>query len=230
MDQTSLETMGAARRMAMVEEIVAAVRAEAAPTVPKLREIRRKATTKLKSASGEDVRLIGATLARVGQWWMSYEVIAAHREAMGGIALKEIEALGQGMSTWEQVDTFGVLIAGEAWRAGAIADRDVQRWAKSKDLWWRRAALVATTVLNGKTRGGRGDTRRTLAICEMLVADKEDMVVKAMSWALRSLIQWDADAVEVFLLKHDGRLAARAKREVRNKLKTGLKTPKRKKA
>jgi 3-methyladenine DNA glycosylase AlkD len=226
MDQTSFESMGASRRMAVVEEAVAAVRAEAEPTVPKLRAIRRMVTAKLKTASGEDVRMIGGTLVRVGQRWMGYEVIAAHPEALSGITLKEIEALGEGMSTWDQVDTFGVLLAGEAWRAGAIADRDIKRWAASRDLWWRRAALVATTVLNGKTRGGKGDAKRTLMIAGMLVADQEDMVVKAMSWALRSLIPWDASAVERFLVKHDADLAARVKREVRNKLKTGLKTPK----
>jgi 3-methyladenine DNA glycosylase AlkD len=52
------------------------------------------------------------------------------------------------------------------------------------------------------------------------------MVVKAMSWALRELIRHEPDAVQEFLLKHENVLAARVKREVRNKLKTGLKNPK----
>ena len=38
----------------------------------------------------------------------------------------------------------------------------------------------------------------------------------------------DPDAVWAFLRDHDERLGARAKREVRNKLTTGLKNPKRK--
>ncbi|MDH3368103.1 MAG: DNA alkylation repair protein, partial [Gemmatimonadota bacterium] len=53
----------------------------------------------------------------------------------------------------------------------------------------------------------------------------DDMVVKAMSWALRELIPVDHRAVERFLRKHDDVLAARVKREVRNKLTTGLKNP-----
>ena len=78
-----------------------------------------------------------------------------------------------------------------------------------------------------KTRGGRGDTSRTLAVCEMLAGDCDDMVVKAMSWALRELAPWDPNAVERFLSDNGDRLAARVKREVRNKLMTGLKNPRR---
>jgi hypothetical protein len=59
----------------------------------------------------------------------------------------------------------------------------------------------------------------------MLVADSDDMVVKAMSWALRALVVHDADAVGRFLAEHEGILAARVMREVRNKLATGLKNP-----
>ena len=51
------------------------------------------------------------------------------------------------------------------------------------------------------------------------------MVVKAMSWALRELVVHDADAVDQFLNEYKGALAARVQREVRNKLRTGLKNP-----
>jgi 3-methyladenine DNA glycosylase AlkD len=51
------------------------------------------------------------------------------------------------------------------------------------------------------------------------------MVVKALSWALRELVQHDPNAVQQFLDGYDDLLAARVKREVRNKLKTGLKNP-----
>jgi len=68
---------------------------------------------------------------------------------------------------------------------------------------------------------------RTLDVCRMLVNDRDDMVVKAMSWALRELVVHDAGAVSEVLSEHEDELAARVKREVRNKLRTGLKNPKR---
>lgn len=53
------------------------------------------------------------------------------------------------------------------------------------------------------------------------------MIVKAMSWALRELIPWDSQAVTTFLTEHDAELAPRIKRDVQNKLLTGLKAGKR---
>jgi hypothetical protein len=50
------------------------------------------------------------------------------------------------------------------------------------------------------------------------------MVGKGLSWALRALVAHDPRAVRGFLAKHDDVLAARVKREVRNKLETGRKS------
>jgi hypothetical protein len=94
--------------------------------------------------------------------------------------------------------------------------------------WWRRAALVSTVALNLRSQGGRGDVHRTLAICRLLAYDHEDMVAKAMSWALRELVVHDSEAVADFLAQHKAELAPRIKREVSNKLTTGLKNPQRK--
>ena len=86
------------------------------------------------------------------------------------------------------------------------------------------AALATTTVLNTKSRGAFGDIDRTLLICGELADDRDDMVVKAESWALRALAPWDPAAFVAFLERHDVRLAARVKREVGNKLRTGRKS------
>jgi 3-methyladenine DNA glycosylase AlkD len=59
----------------------------------------------------------------------------------------------------------------------------------------------------------------------MLSGDRDDMVVKALSWALRALAVRDPDAVRAFLVEYEDRLAPRVLREVRNKLSTGLKNP-----
>jgi 3-methyladenine DNA glycosylase AlkD len=62
-------------------------------------------------------------------------------------------------------------------------------------------------------------------VCRILAGDRDDTVVKALSWVLRELVQREADAVQQFLDEYDNVLAARVKREVQNKLKTGLKNP-----
>jgi 3-methyladenine DNA glycosylase AlkD len=112
-----------------------------------------------------------------------------------------------------------------AWRDGQVPDELIHRWAVSPDLWWRRAALVSTVAFNVRSQGGKGDVPRTLAICRLLVADHQDMVVKALSWALRELVVFDPQAVQGFLKEYDQVLAGRVKREVGSKLTTGLKNP-----
>jgi DNA alkylation repair enzyme len=76
-----------------------------------------------------------------------------------------------------------------------------------------------------RSQGGTGDVRRTLQVCRVLVHDQDAMVTKALSWALRELVIHDADAVQTFLEQYDAVLAALVKREVKNKLRTGLKNP-----
>ena len=101
----------------------------------------------------------------------------------------------------------------------------IRFWARSPDRWWRRAALVSTVPINNKARGGSGDVSRTLDICKILVTDHDDMVLKAMSWALRELGKHYPTAVRSFIKSHQRALAPRVIREVRNKLETGLKNP-----
>jgi len=150
------------------------------------------------------------------------ELVANHKGAMSALTRAVLEKLGRGMDTWDQVDCFGTIVAGPAWRMGRIGDDVIEKWARSKDRWWRRAALVCTTKLNVK--GTTGDAKRTLAVCEILIDDRDDMVVKAMSWALRALAQRDRKSAERFVERHRSRLAARVVREVGNKLRTGLKS------
>ena len=138
---------------------------------------------------------------------------------------RKLEALGKGINSWSTVDAFARTLSGPAWRDGLIEDTSIREWAQSADRWWRRAALVSTVALNMRARGSVGDIPKTIAICQMLVDDHEDMVVKALSWALRELVVHDPSAVQHFLDRNREQLAARVKREVGNKLRTGLKNP-----
>jgi 3-methyladenine DNA glycosylase AlkD len=139
----------------------------------------------------------------------------------------DVIALGQGIQSWGEVDCFASSVAGPAWREGNIPTRLIHSWTRSADQWWRRAALVSSVPLNNRARGGNGDAARTLGVCRLLVRDRDDMVVKALSWALRELSKRDRSAVEGFLEQHAERLAPRVIREVTNKLRTGLKNPRR---
>jgi len=193
-----------------------------------IRRTRKEFTKEIAGADPRDAVKLGLSLLERGGFmnrFIAYELVAAHREALRSLNAKTLVQFGAGMNSWECVDTFGSYLAGPVWREHQVPDSLIKGWARSKDRWWRRAALVSTVPLNNKTRGGSGDTPRTLMICAMLVEDRDDMVEKALSWALRELAKRDPKAPRQFLIEHESLLGARVLREVRNNLITELKNP-----
>jgi hypothetical protein len=189
--------------------------------VPDFRAVRREYSGRLRAAPAADViELARVLIGRHGRRGVALELLHYHRAAFASLTPALVEELGQGMASWGATDHFGAYVAGPAWHAGMIGDEVIHRWARCADRWWRRAALVSCIYPRGKVS-------KTLAVSRMLAADKDDTVVKAVSWALRALVPCDRGAVERFLAEHDCVLAARIKREVRHKLDTGLKNPRR---
>jgi hypothetical protein len=215
----------------------AAVAAEIAPALARLpadaaaaevRRVRRGFSRRLRDAPGPAVIAAALGLLRAPRpchTFVAYELIQQHPAASALLDERLLGRLGRGMHSWGQVDCFSVYLSGPAWRRGTVPTAVIHRWARSGDRWWRRAALVSTVALNSRAHGGDGDSARTLAVCRLLERDRDPMVTKAMSWALRELAKRDPDAVRSFLAARSGALAALVRREVRNKLETGLKNP-----
>jgi len=154
---------------------------------------------------------------------IAFELLWMNKNALRLLKLKDVEELGKNMDNWATTDAFSVMISGWVWREKQITDADVLNWLKSDNRWWRRSAVVSTVSLNLRARGGTGDTKRTLLICEKVVSDRDNMIVKALSWALRELSKSDKQAVEKFMEKYDSKLAGLVRREVYTKLETGRK-------
>jgi 3-methyladenine DNA glycosylase AlkD len=193
---------------------------------PDLRKVVRAYKPRLQEVEGADVyelclALIDKNILECRQ--VAYELIGGHKGARAHLTPARIEALGRGMDNWDSVDLFCTHIAGRAWREGHLPDSTVRGWAVSQNLWWRRAAVACTVALNTKSRGGTGDAERTLEICQIVVADPEVMVQKAISWALRHLVRWDPAAVIWFLSENEDTVSALVRREVTKKLQTGRK-------
>ena len=211
---------------ALAAQIDAEIRALPLQNTPNIRAVRRRYTRELRGVdAGTILNLARDLLARSDHRWVAYELIGEHPAAFASLGEVELVELGQGIDSWWTVDAFARILSGPAWLRGQVDDRLIQAWASSANRWWRRAALVSTVALNVRSQGGLGDTPRTLAVCRLLAGDAEDMVVKALSWALRALVAHDPEAVRAFLADYDGVLAPRVKREVTNKLETGLKNP-----
>lgn len=195
--------------------------------VPAMRQVVRQFAAELADRPPAAVLAVADALVEGGTSegrQVGYELVARRPDAMARLTPTRVRRLGRGNDNWASVDGFATCLAGPAWRQGWVTDAEVQRWATSSDRWWRRTALASTVALNVAARGGAGDTRRTLMVCEKVAADPHPMIAKALSWALRSLAPHDPRAVRAFLAKHRATLPAIVVREVTTKLDTGRKT------
>jgi 3-methyladenine DNA glycosylase AlkD len=75
--------------------------------------------------------------------------------------------------------------------------RPLYRLAKSKNLWERRIAIMATFYFVR-----RHEFSETLKISNMLIADRHDLIHKATGWMLREIGKRDLKTEETFLKEH----------------------------
>jgi 3-methyladenine DNA glycosylase AlkD len=98
------------------------------------------------------------------------------------------------INNWDLVDISASRILGD-W----FFDRDkkiLYDLAHSKNLWERRIAIIATFGFIKK-----GELKETFKIAEILLADREDLIHKAVGWMLRETGKKDLQAEEAFLEK-----------------------------
>jgi 3-methyladenine DNA glycosylase AlkD len=99
------------------------------------------------------------------------------------------------VNNWDLVDMSAPELVGPY--IGSDDTRVVERLAKSKLLWERRIAMVATHLT---TR--RGELAPALRIAERLLGDEHDLMHKAVGWMLREVGKRSPDTLRAFLEKH----------------------------
>jgi len=103
------------------------------------------------------------------------------------------------INNWDLVDVSAANIVG-----AHLAERSrkpLLRLAKSKSLWERRIAIVATLHFIR-----RNEFDDTLAIARLLLADTHDLIHKACGWMLRETGKRDERVLRAFLDEHAARM------------------------
>ncbi len=154
---------------------------------------------------------------------IAYEMIAREKKLLNSLVYDDLLALWRNLDNWASVDHFTVGIFGVLWGKGVVKDHHIDSLLHSDKIWDRRVAVVSTVALNLRSRGGKGDTPRTLAVCERVVDERQPMIWKALSWALRELSKRDPEAVWDFLEEYESRMSKQAVREITHKLEFGTK-------
>jgi len=99
------------------------------------------------------------------------------------------------INNWDLVDLSALNIVG-----AYLKDRSrkpLYKLARSKNLWERRIAVLATFQFIRY-----GDFGDSFKIAALLLADKEDLIHKAVGWMLREIGKRDLKAEESFLHRH----------------------------
>ncbi len=99
------------------------------------------------------------------------------------------------INNWDLVDASAEHVVGAHLRERSRAP--LTKLAKSKSLWERRIAILATFHFIK-----RGEFDETLRIAKLLLHDKEDLLHKATGWMLREVGKRDREAEEAFLREH----------------------------
>jgi 3-methyladenine DNA glycosylase AlkD len=99
------------------------------------------------------------------------------------------------VNNWDLVDCSAGQIVG--YHLDADGTKLVERLAKSKSLWERRIAMIATFF--GIKRGA---VAPALMIAERLLDDEHDLIHKAVGWMLREVGKKDGASLRGFLDKH----------------------------
>ena len=99
------------------------------------------------------------------------------------------------INNWDLVDCSAEYIVGAHL---FFKDRKpIYRLVRSRNLWERRIGVMSTFHFIK-----REDFSETLAIAELLLYDKEDLIHKAVGWMLREVGKRNRNVEEKFLAKH----------------------------
>ena len=115
----------------------------------------------------------------------------ATREAIFRLYLDSTDRI----NNWDLVDVSAPNVVG-----AHLRDRSrklLDKLARSKSLWERRIAVVATQHFIR-----RGDVADTFRIAKILLRDEHDLIHKATGWMLREAGKKDRDALVAFLGEH----------------------------
>jgi 3-methyladenine DNA glycosylase AlkD len=110
-----------------------------------------------------------------------------------------VASISRHVNNWDLVDTSAPAIVG--CYLATRSRRPLYALARSRNLWERRVAIMATFWLIQQ-----GSFDDALAIAERLLGDAKDLIHKAAGWMLREIGNRDRKTCEGFLRRHHARM------------------------
>jgi len=166
-----------------------------------------------KPATAEELReaaeVLWATKEREYQY-VAADLLIKYQAVLSLDDLPWLLDLAQRKSWWDTVDCIVKVVGKIVRRSGAKGVRVMDRAVRHGDFWVRRIAMLHQLGWRGEC-----NTERLFRYAELLVAEKEFFIRKAIGWALRDYAWHDWRAVEKFLSTSKAKFAGLTVREAR---------------
>lgn len=125
--------------------------------------------------------------------FVALEILVAQYERDASLSIPRFYlANTRYINNWDLVDTSAPYILGPT-----VTRQTLLKLARSKNMWERRIAIVATFFHIKDKRFADA-----LTVARMLLSDTHDLIHKAVGWMLREVGKQDVSVLETFLEKH----------------------------
>ena len=142
-------------------------------------------------------------------------ILELRRTLLEPADLPILEELLRDSHTWALVDWLAVHVVGDLVTRNKRLTKDLERWAKDKDFWLRRSALLALLL---PLRAGKGDLALFERLAVPMFGDTEFFIRKAIGWVLREAGKKQGKAVLAFLDRHGDAMSPLSRKEAARNL------------
>ncbi|MBN2884480.1 DNA alkylation repair protein [Patescibacteria group bacterium] len=157
-------------------------------------EMSDKALEELLVSPYHEIRMLGALI-------MVLRYQAAKTDLAKSKAMKFYLQHRTSLNNWDLVDVTAPKVWGDYLTTHVFARKDLYKFARSKNLWERRLAMVACYALIRNN-----DFKDTIALSLLLLNDQEDLMHKAVGWMLRELGKRDVKLLTKFIIENGARM------------------------
>jgi 3-methyladenine DNA glycosylase AlkD len=182
-------------------------------TVPRIRSLSKTFKQKYSNLTIEELCAIMDTLCKNKcreEILFGIFLIANFKKNILAIPWTKINSWLDALDNWETCDQLSSNIVTPIIAKNISLIDKLKPLAQSNNLWKRRFAVATAANIN---HGGRQFPDQTLAICKILLTDKEIMVTKAVGWALREISKKSPDLVFNFLKTNNQYISERLMKE-----------------
>ena len=131
-------------------------------------------------------------------------VLECHRKTLVARDLPWLIELVRRSNSWAYVDWIAPKVVGDVIARDPRSRRYLEKWAKDKNFWVRRTALLAE---HDALRAGRGDFALWARLAAGMLAEREFFIRKAIGWVLREVSKKRPALAYAFLGEHRKRVS-----------------------